>query len=492
MLKKLAQHSTNYSLGSLLVMLSGFVSFPIFTRVFSVEEYGILNLVSATLPLLTGIAKLGVQNSIVRFYAEARASRDGLGLRQFRSTTLLGMLAASVVVTLVWVIVSQAIPIAYWSDPRVSRLLLITSVLVIVKTADSCLTNFVRAEERSALFGVYAVARRYLGLAAVLLTLFYVARNLYGFYAATIATEAGAVVFLFAYLGHTGDYSPRFFSPALFRKMLAFGVPLIAFELAGITLNVGDRYVVEALLGSGPLGTYSAGYNFCEYVRLILFASVVQAIMPMYINSWEQRGQADTCRFVSEALHYYLMLALPVIAGMSAVGSDLLVLLASDKYRQSAMVIPWVTAGMAIDSMVVILGAGLFIHKRTLLVAGLVTVCATLNVALNLLLVPRHGILGSAVATLVSYAALGVSVHRASARTMPVPFPSLAALKFTALAVLMYVAVVSLPFGSGMLPLAARIAAGVLLYATMVAATDEPARAALRAARVQLRRDQRD
>ena len=486
MLKKLAQHSTNYSLGSLLVMFSGFVSFPIFTRVFSVEEYGILNLVSATLPLLTGIAKLGVQNSIVRFYPEARAARDGFGLRQFRSTTLLGMLAASVVVTLVWVVVSQAIPIAFWSDPRVSRLLLITSVLVIVQTADSCLTNFVRAEERSALFGVYAVAKRYLGLAAVLLTLFYVARNLYGFYAATIATEAGAVVFLFAYLGHTRDYSPRFFSPALFRKMLAFGVPLIAFELSGNTLNVGARYVIEALLGSGPLGTYSAGYNFCEYIRLIAFSAVVQAIVPMYMNSWEERGELATCRFVSGALHYYLMLALPVIAGLSAVGGDVLVLLASDKYRQSAVVIPWVTAGMAIDSMVVIVGAGLFIHKRTLLVAGLVTVCAALSVALNLVLVPRYGIVGSAVATLVSYAALGVSVQRASARTMPVPFPWLAALKFAALAGLMYLAVVSLPFGSGILALSARVAVGVLLYAATVVATDEPARVALRAARERL------
>jgi O-antigen/teichoic acid export membrane protein len=491
MLKKLARHSTSYSLGNLLVMLSGFVSFPIFTRIFSVEEYGMLNLVSATLPLLIGISKLGVQNAIVRYYGEARLAVGGLGLQRLRSTTLLGMLGSSLVVTLVWVAFCLIVPASQWSDPRVRGLLLLTSVLVVVQTVDSCLINFVRAEQRSGLFSSYAVTRRYVSLAVVLATLFYVSRSLYGLYAATILTDASAVLLLFVYLGHARDYSPRHFDPDLFRKMLAFGVPLIAYELAAVMLNIGDRYVIEALLGSGPLGEYSAAYNLCDYVRAVAFVSVAQAIAPMYVSSWGERGEAETRRFVQEALRYLLMLAVPVVAGLAAVGGDLLALLASEKYRHGATVIPWVTAGMGIDAAVAIVGAGLFIHKRTATLAGLVAGCAVLNIGLNLVLVPRYGILGAGIATFLSYAALTVAVQRASAKAMPVAFPWRDALKFMLLAGVMYLVVVELPVGHSPVSLVARIMSGVLVYGLLILAVDAKARAALRLAREWMRRGRR-
>ena len=483
----LARHSTRYSAANLLVMVSGFVSFPVFTRLFSVEEYGILGLVSATLALLTGVAKLGVQNSIVRFHGEARHGRSGFDLKQFRSTSLLGMLAASLATTLLWILAVLALPSGYWSDPRIPGVLLLTAVLVVPRTLDSCLSNYLRAEQRSAAFGVYAVAKRYLGLAAVLLTVLFVARSLYGYYAATLATETAAVLLLLAAIGRVRDYSPRNFSPALLRRMLVFGVPMIAYELAGNLLNVGDRYVIEGTLGSGPLGAYSAAYNLCDYIRTILFSSLAQAILPMYVSCWEERGEAATRRFLGEALHYLLLLALPVVGGLWAVGGELLGLLASQKYQQAAVVIPWVVAGMAVDAMVVIVGAGLFIHKRTALVAALVSACAAGNLVLNVLLVPRIGILGAAVATLASYAALAASMQWRSARVLPVPFPWPSAAKFAVLAALMSLAVLRLPAGRGALSLAARVGLGVALYGAMVAASDRPARRAFAAALAWLR-----
>jgi O-antigen/teichoic acid export membrane protein len=480
MLRKLARHVSNYSVGNLLMMISGLISFPIFTRIFTVDEYGVLNLISATLALLIGIAKLGVQHSIVRFYGEVKAGKRAVRLSQYHSTTFFGMLAVAMIVTVVWAIASQLIPSSWWNDQRVAGLLLLTSVLVIVRSVDSCLSNFLRAEERSGFFSIYGVAKRYVGLAIVLFAVFYVARNLYGFYVATIITETGAVILLLALLSR-GRYSPREFSPSLFLQMLKFGVPMIAFELAGVILNIGDRYIIQGVLGSTALGIYSAGYNFCEYVQIILLSSIGQAIMPMYVRSWEEHGEEQTRRIVGQVLYYYLMIALPVIAGLSAVGEDLLVFLASEKYRESATIIPYIIAGMAIDSMVVIVGAGLYIHKRTLIIASLVAGCAALNVLLNVLLVPHFGIVGAGIATLISYAALTISILWASNRTMPIPFPWASAVKFGGMATIMYVVVTHLPTSGNVVTFVGRVVVGVLLYSAMVLTLDGRARAAIRA-----------
>jgi O-antigen/teichoic acid export membrane protein len=480
MLRRLALHVSNYSIASLLMVISGLVSFPIFTRIFTVEEYGILNLISATLGLVTGFAKLGVQHSIVRFYGEIKAGKGEVGLSRYRSTTLFGMMAAAAIVTVVWAIASQLIPSSWWNDQRVTGLLLLTSVLVLVQPVDSCLTNFLRAEERSGLLGAYRVASRYVGLAAVLFTLFYVARDLRGFYGATIITDIASVVLLFVVLSRGQYYSPRDFSPKLYWRMLVFGVPMIGWELAGITLNTGDRYVIQSMLGSAPLGLYSVGYTFCEFVKTILLSSIGQAIMPMYVRSWEENGEEATRRFLHQALHFYAMLALPIIAGLSAVGGDLLVFLASEKYRESAIIIPYLISGMAIDGLVIIVGAGLFIRKHTFIIAGLVATCAAFNIMLNVLLIPHLGIVGAPVSTLISYVALALSMLWLSSRRIPISFPWASAAKFGAMSAIMYVVVIQLTASNNVVAVASRIVVGALLYTIMVSAFDKQARVAIR------------
>lgn len=131
MSRKLALHISNYSIGNLLVTISGLVSFPIFTRVFTVDEYGVMNLIATTLALLLAISKLGIQHSIVRFYGESKSKAGGAGVSEYLSTTLFGMMAIALAVTLAWAAVSQLIPTSWWSDPRISDLFLLTSALLL-------------------------------------------------------------------------------------------------------------------------------------------------------------------------------------------------------------------------------------------------------------------------------------------------------------------------------------------------------------------------
>lgn len=482
MLRRLALHVSNYSIGNLLVTVSGFISFPIFTRIFSVAEYGILNLISATLGLLLAVSKLGVQHSIVRFYGEVRSGQQGATISQYLSTTLVGMTAIGLATTLVWAAASLLIPSSWWSDPRVSDLFLLTAVLLLIRTIDSALINFLRAEERSGVLNIYNVAKRYGTLALVLVTLFYLARNLYGYFWATVFAEAAAVALLFATMRRTRRFAPSEFSSELFKRMLLFGIPMIAFELSGIILNIGDRYVIEAMLGSEALGIYSAGYNFCQYVQAVFLAALSQAVVPMYVRSWEEKGPAETGRFVRMTMHYYLMVAMPLVAGVSAVGREMLVILASEKYVDGATVIPYVAAGMAIDATLAIVGAGLYIHKRTMIMAALMAFCAVLNIALNIWLIPSLGIVGAAIATLVAYAILAFGAWQASRRLLPISFPWTSAAKFAALAAIMYAAVSSISLANRWTMVSVQVVVGVMVYAALVLLFDQSSRGAVRLA----------
>lgn len=479
-LRKLLVHVSHYSLASLLTTLAGLVSFPLLTRIFSVADYGVMSLVGASVTIAVALGKLGVQQAVLRFHSEIRAGKRPFTLQQLSSTTLFGMVATGLAAAGLVFAATRLAPPGVLGDQRVRALLAIMCVAIVMQVVGSTLVNFTRAEMRTTLLLVYQVGKKYLGLALILIAVFLVARSLTAFYVATALTETLAVVVLGLVLFRRGGLpSPRpdQFSRPLFKEMLAFGIPMMfGYELSGIVLAVGDRYVIEGLVGAEPLGLYTAAYNLCEYVQLVLIASVGQAIMPIYMQMWEQKGRDATAAFVDQSLRSYVLFGAPVIAGVAAVGPELLPALASSKYADASVVLPWVIAGMVVDGTNAMVGAGLFIERRTRRIMAIIMSCAALNIGLNLVLIPRIGIVGSAIATLVSYAATSVLLAVAGRRFLPVTLPWRTLARAGAVSLAMYLVVAGLYGGHGLLTVGVRALAGAAFYAALIWAVDPDAR----------------
>ena len=469
---KLLGHISAYSAGTALTTIAGLVSFPLFTRIFSVDEYGLMNLVSSALLLFVAMGKLGVQQAIVRFHGEA--ALDGRPLRpgQHVSTAFIGVAGMALAATALWIAASQLVPEHVWGDERVSSLLLLASVLVLIRACDSVLVNVLRAEERSLAYSTYMVIKRYGSIVAVLATVYFLVDGVFGFYAGTVAMELAALVGLLVYQRRRHPIVAAEFSAPLFRAMLAFGIPMAIYELCGTLLSVGDRFIIEHFRGPAALGLYSAAYNLCDYVQVIVIASIAQAVVPRYLKVWREEGEAATRRLVEQALHYYVMLAAAVVAGLAALGPELLVFLASEKYRAGAPVIPILAAAMVMAGGISLYAAGVYIHKQTAMLARAVAVAAVLGLALNVLLVPAMGIIGAALCSLLSNAVLAFLMLRAGRRHMAISVPWAHAAKFCVLAAVMYAVVSRISLDHEAATVVVRMAAGAALYAALVIAGD--------------------
>ncbi|MCM2326645.1 MAG: lipopolysaccharide biosynthesis protein [Lysobacter sp.] len=486
MLRRLILQSSHYTIGSLLVTLAGIVSFPIFTRTFTVADYGALSLVSSLLLFWTGIGKLGVQHSIARFHAEVVAGRRGISEGAYVTTVLLGMGATGAAAVAGWLLMALAVPDSWWGNPAVPALLLPLSMLVLVRVLDSAVGNVLRAQQRSLLYASYTVARKYLSLALILLLVFHFLPGLRGFYLGTFVVEALAAAAV-AFLLYRGTrFSPGDFDVPAFRAMLAFGAPMIGFELAGIMLALGDRYVIQSMMGGEALGRYSAAANLCDYARVVILVSIAQAVTPIYSRMWEENGPQATRLFVERALRLYFMIGLPLVAGMAAVGDDVLTLLATDRYSVGAPVVALLIAGMVADGSIAILGAGIYIHKQNRRIIPWVALAAAINISLNVALIPRFGLLAAAATTLAGYAFLAAAAWRLGARLMPLSFPWREVAKFALLAAIMLAVVHAMPSPGRFAGLAIRIATGVAVYAALVVAFDREARGLLAAAWMRL------
>lgn len=417
-LKLLYRHALHYLSGRVCLMLLGFLSFPIFTRVFSVSDYGTMALVLKIVLLFTVVAKFGLQNSVQRFYAEDGASEDPARRRKYYSTLFFGAAAAAVIVTLLFVAGLVATPPSILS-PRLQYLLLITAALILTRSLQPTLIGFLRAEGKTKTYNVVEVSVRAATVLFACGLLLAWRRSLPVLFVTTVVVELLGITVLCLYLRRRDLLDLAAVDWSYFRSAAIFAFPLIGYELASVILDSGDRLLVQRFLGAEPLGYYSAAYNISTYVEESLMVPINLALFPIYMKIWVEKGRDETQRFLSRSLNNFLALAVAIVCVVFLTSRDVILVLASRKFQEAHHLLPVLVIGLLIYAVHIFLNAALLIHRQTTTMTALVIYACVANLALNLVLIPRMGIQGAAIATLLSYLLLVILMGRVSFRLMP-------------------------------------------------------------------------
>lgn len=476
MLSRLVAHFSRYSLASLLVTLASVVSFPFLTRIFSVEAYGWMSLIGVLVTGLAAVAKLGVQQAALRFFSDVRAGLTRWTLQQYESTVCVGLAASGLLVTGLWCIGLLLLPDRLFTQPETRHLLFLVAPLTLLQCLSSAIVNQLRAREMSGVLSLYSVLQRYVSLTLMVGTLLYVSASLWGFYTAQIIAESLALIALAGWYFRREPWSPRDFSPSLYRSMLRYSLPLVGMELSSVLLNMGDRILIERMLGAAQLGIYSAPYNLSDYIGAVLVMAFTGAVTPMVLRLWADEGATATREFLQRVLHLYLLFAIPMVAGVSAVAEPLLTLVASEKYRAGASIIPWVIGGIALQGLFPVASAGLQIEKRSPAILLSILSALVLNVALNILLIPRWGLDGAAIATLLSCLLMVVLAAWQGRNTIWLTPQTYRLAIFVFAALVMYLLTTNINLTGSVQTLLTRILSGIVSYSLLVIFLDKHTR----------------
>lgn len=412
--------AVRYVTGSGLTILLGFVSFPLFTRLLSVEDYGLVNLVLQTAAILTAVAKLGLKDSIVRFHHEKTSGSSRSSLKSYYSTLLLGSMGAGIAV-------AAAFMIALWKVPPVwvlhcpKTVFAFAAGLVLARTVQSAVLGFFQSEGRSGAYNGLQISTRGATIVLACICVLAFSRSALGFLLGTAAAEISVVVVASAALVKRHLLALKNLDFSFLGTAVAFGAPLVGYEIASLILDVGDRFLIQRSLGAHAVGQYSAAYNVAGYLPQILAAPAGVALGPIYMRMWATEGKQATQQFLSRSLDLYLMVATGMVCAAVVCAPDLMTLLASKKYAEGSHLLPLLIIGLAVYGSHVFLNPGLVIARRTFTMAKLVFVAMVLNIVLNLVLLPRMGLKAAVLATLVSYALLIGLITFCAFRVLPIP-----------------------------------------------------------------------
>ena len=194
-------------------------------------------------------------------------------------------------------------------------------------------------------------------------------------------------------------------SVALFKEYTAYTYPLVFSAFEGGLLSKVDRYFVSYYLGTEAVGVYNILYSVCNLLEFITLP-IRRQVMSYLPKVWDQGYHKEAIAMIRATLLAFLAIAIGGAALLTFYFEGLLAMLSS---KQAG--IPYLEWNVALVSLGIIASATkqfyylpIKLKKQTsqemwYQLAGVVP-----NIILNILLIPRLGILGASISTFASYA----------------------------------------------------------------------------------------
>ena len=383
--------------GVILRRVFGVAYVLILTSFLGAGGYGAYMLLFGAVTIMTGVATMGLGEGTMRFVAQFRAGgrTDQIG-NLVRAATGLG-LASSVVVALAgW---SLAGPIAsrVFHQPALAGLLRWMSLAVPASVLGVLWLHgtkgFKRMEETVWISNLFEPAAR-IGLFLVLVL------GGLGLGAAVgshiVAAVASAALAGFALRRLTGP-SRGAVEPGQTRALLSYSVPLLGASMLGLITQWTDTLMLGYFTATTQVGIYNVAFRVAALCGMIHFA--FNSIFAPIIADQLQRDKHESLgQLFKIDTRWVFTLTLPIFILVVLLGRDILAFFGSE-FMQGGVTLVILSVTTFFISCTG--SSGSIIHMAGWTRLSFVNMCiiSGLNVLLNLLLIPRFGILGAAVGT---------------------------------------------------------------------------------------------
>jgi O-antigen/teichoic acid export membrane protein len=185
--------------------------------------------------------------------------------------------------------------------------------------------------------------------------------------------------------------------------MFAFGGPLIGWYAASQLLNLSDRFFLQAWRGSTEVGLYAVSYALVMGAIATTLQPILSAVYPLMVRSWHQGGTAAAQWQFDMVIRLFLVLAPGLWGFLWFFGNDFLSILAPSAYQTPRVLLGCLAAGILCWYGGLYVQKALELELRSRSLLRILWIAASVNLAANLVLIPRWGLLGAGAATLLGY-----------------------------------------------------------------------------------------
>ncbi len=238
-----------------LSSLLPFLTIPIFTRILSPEDYGILSLVMIYAVFMCGLANFGMSLAFERNYFQYKNNPEKLA-QLFYSSIVFVMINFAVLAGLTYLIKGKVS--VFLTDTTQYDILILTAFAAtfFFTTANNFYFTYFKNEERATTHTKYTILSSVLYFTLSLFFVVYLKIGIMGIVIAQLITGVSLfMILLYSFLKRM----PFLFNINIMLESIKISYPLTPRIFIGVINNHFDKYMISLLVSLGGVGVYDIG-----------------------------------------------------------------------------------------------------------------------------------------------------------------------------------------------------------------------------------------
>ncbi len=400
-----------YAIGNIGLRAASFLIIPLYTNALSVDEYGLLVTLLATMQFMIILMNSGSGMALIRFQNQYENTEEESSLMGSAITI---NVAGGLVVTVIFLLMLPLLrPILHTEE--ITGFILLTCFAALAQSLCALVMSYYRSRNQPLRYMSAGIGSAALLLVSNTVFLFYFRQGASGALMATIITYmATMTVISIDILRRTGFR----ITASMLRKLFRFGFPLI-FSMSGqIIMGSSSTYFLSYYAGLSTVAVYSLGYKLAIMLDIVLILPFQLTFAPYVYANTETPGIRRTL----SRLFSYFTLSLGIMSLFVLLFSKLaLPFMGPSEYAGAYIVVVFLLPAIAFKGISYFGEVLLDLVQKTHITGMTVAFWAVVCLLANFVLIRAYGTVGALIAANASYILSGISIFMLGMREFPVP-----------------------------------------------------------------------
>jgi len=413
--RRLGRNTLIYSAGVFAQRIISVMMLPVYTRVMTPADYGVLDLLQMVTDIAALLLTAGLTAGLQRFYFQ---TEDPQRRRAIVSTAYLMELALAAIGTTILLIIAGPIARNALGGAGTPTMVRIAALNFSLGMLAAVPLTLMQTEERAQLHFKFTLTKLALGVSMNLLFVVHYRLGAQGILLSTLVTNVfigtAATIWMLRRTGIAFDWH-------WLRELRRFGVPYQLSWAGSFLLTFGDRFFLQAAHGASSVGLYSLAYQFGFILAQVAGQPFNQAWRPQrfqLVNAPKARRDHAT----REGFFFLSVVLITAATATCLFVEPFLRVMTTKSFFGAATLVPLIALAYVVETWANAVTFGIEVSEQTRYNAYGTWISAAVALALYALLIPRFGGYGAALATVGGFSVRLLLVLHWSQRLWPVEY----------------------------------------------------------------------
>ncbi len=391
--RKLGGEALIYMLGMLLSRAASLIMLPVYTRVLTPADYGVLQLLDMTSDVVAILVSAGCTAGVMRFFFKAQLERERRAVLGSAITLQIGL---NLVGTALIVIFARPIWQHVLHGAQSQQLVYLAAANFTLGSLSIVPLIYMQIEKRALLFSTVSVVRLVMQLSGNIFFLVVLHQGPRGILLSSLIVN---VVLGTLTVGWMIRRIGIVLSKRALLDLRRFGLPYQLATIGTFVVSFGDRIFLDKYGGLASVGLYGLAYQFGFMLDQVGIAPFVRAWTPRRFEYAHESKALRDAKNV-QGFRYLNVLAFTCAVGIAVFVHPVLRILADKEFWGAANIVPVILGAYIVQGWVAVTELGIDLSEKTKYANYGVWASVAAVLALYVLLIPPFGGYGAAWATI--------------------------------------------------------------------------------------------